>query len=321
MKRFLSSLFLISMLFLLAACGSEDGEAAETDSQDSSETNEESTESSENADAPEKLIMGFVPSQDSDKIADTVQPLADQLSEEIGIPVEGKVMNNYSAVIEGMGSGQIHIGFLPAFAYVLAEEKYDIEVQMKSERYGSDQYRAQYVVKKDSGIESLADLEGKVWAVPDVTSTSGFLFPANEIMNEFDVKDVQQDFFSQTISAGGHDNAIVALLDGNADVATTFEDARGDLEEEYPNVMEDTKILGYTEWIPNDTISVIPSLSDDLKAEIKESFLSFNDNEEMIQVMNEVYSWDAIVEAESSDYQIVRDTYKKFQDSINIDDM
>ncbi|GEN52918.1 phosphate/phosphite/phosphonate ABC transporter substrate-binding protein [Halobacillus faecis] len=315
MKKFLSVLFLISLLSILAACGSEEGDAAETSGQENNEAKEESN------DAPEKLVMGFVPSQDSDKIADTVQPLADKLSEEIGIPVEGKVMNNYSAVIEGMGSGQIHIGFLPAFAYVLAEEKYDIEVQMKSERYGSDQYRAQYVVRKDSGIESLEDLEGKVWAVPDVTSTSGFLFPANEIMEEFDVKDVQQEFFSQTISAGGHDNAIVALLDGNADVATTFEDARGDLEEEYPNVMEDTKVLGYTEWIPNDTISVIPSLSDELKNDIQESFLSFNDNEEMIQVMNEVYSWDAIVKAESEDYEIVRDTYEKFKDSINVDEM
>lgn len=319
MKKFLSVLFLISLLFILAACGSEEGDAAEKSGQGSNEATKESKE--ESSDALEKLVMGFVPSQDSDKIADTVQPLADKLSEEIGIPVEGKVMNNYSAVIEGMGSGQIHIGFLPAFAYVLAEEKYDIEVQMKSERYGSDQYRAQYVVKKDSDIESLADLEGKVWAVPDVTSTSGFLFPANEIMEKFDVKDVQQEFFSQTISAGGHDNAIVALLDGNADVATTFEDARGDLEEEYPNVMDDTKILGYTEWIPNDTISVIPSLSDELKNDIQESFLSFNENDEMIQVMNEVYSWDAIVKAESEDYQIVRDTYEKFKDSINVDEM
>ncbi|MCA0969613.1 phosphate/phosphite/phosphonate ABC transporter substrate-binding protein [Halobacillus litoralis] len=291
------------LAFVLAACGSSEGEA---------QTGDES---------PEKIIMGFVPSQDSDKIADTVQPLADELSEKLGIPVEGKVMNSYSAVVEGMGSGQIHIGFLPAFAYVLAEEKYDIQVSLKSERYGSDQYRAQYVVMKDSGIESLEDLEGKTWAIPDVTSTSGFLFPANELMTKFGVQDVQQDFFSQTISAGGHDNAIVALLDGNADVATTFEDARGDLEEEYPNVMEDTKILGYTNWIPNDTISVIPSLNDDRKAEIKEAFLSFNEDEDMIQVMNDVYSWDAIVDASPEDYQIVRDTYEKFKDSINIDDM
>ncbi|RWZ55167.1 phosphate/phosphite/phosphonate ABC transporter substrate-binding protein [Halobacillus fulvus] len=303
MKKWLSVLFLSGLLLILAACGTEgDAETSGTS-------------------APEKIIMGFVPSQDSDTIADTIEPLAEKLSEELGVPVEGKVMNNYSAVVEGMGSGQIHIGFLPAFAYVLAEEKYDIEVQLKSERYGSDEYRAQYVVRADSGIESLADLEGKTWAVPDITSTSGFLFPANEIMDEFGVEDVQQEFFSQTISAGGHDNAIVALLDGNADVATTFEDARTDLEEEYPTVMEDTKILGYTNWIPNDTISVTPSLNEEMKEEIKQAFLSFNDQEDMIQIMNDVYSWDAIVEADSSDYQIVRDTYDKFKDSINIDDM
>ncbi|UOQ43455.1 phosphate/phosphite/phosphonate ABC transporter substrate-binding protein [Halobacillus salinarum] len=307
MKKVLSLVLLLCFIFMLAACGSEEGEAAETKNDKEA--------------SPEKIVMGFVPSQDSDKIADTVKPLADKLSEELGVPVEGKVMNSYSAVVEGMGSGQIQIGFLPAFAYVLAEEKYGVKVALKSERYGSDKYRAQYVVRKDSGINSLEDLEGKIWAIPDVTSTSGFLFPANELMEKFDVKDVQQDFFSQTISAGGHDNAVVALLDGNADVATTFEDAREDLVKEYPNVMEDTKILGYTKWIPNDTISLIPDLSDDMKEKITKAFLSFNDDDEMIKVMNDVYSWDAIVEAKDEDYQIVRDTYKKFKDTINIDDM
>ncbi|MFD1017834.1 phosphate/phosphite/phosphonate ABC transporter substrate-binding protein [Thalassobacillus hwangdonensis] len=305
MKKWLMLLVTASMLFVLAACGSDEGDAAGGDSEAK----------------PEKIVMGFVPSQDSDKIADTVEPLAKELSDKLGVEVEGKVMNSYSAVVEGMGSGTIHIGFLPAFAFVLAEEKYDIEVMLKSERYGSDQYRAQYVVRADSGIETLADLEGKTWAVPDVTSTSGFLFPANQIMKEFEVEDVQNGFFSETISAGGHDNAIVAVLDGNADVATTFEDARGDLEEEYPEIMDETKVIGYTDWIPNDTISVTPELDEDLKKDIQEAFLSFNDNEEMIKVMNEVYSWDAIVEAESEDYQVVRDTYAKFKDSINIDDM
>ncbi len=67
-----------------------------------------------------KIVMGFVPSQDSDEIADTVEPLADKLGEELDVEVEGKVMTSYSALVEAMGSNQVQIGFLPAFGYVLA---------------------------------------------------------------------------------------------------------------------------------------------------------------------------------------------------------
>jgi phosphonate transport system substrate-binding protein len=270
---------------------------------------------------PEKLVMGFVPSQDSDEIADTVKPLADKLGEELGMEVEGKVMTSYSALVEAMGSNKVQIGFLPAFGYVLANEKHGVEVILKSERFGSGTYKAQYVVRADSGIDSIEDMKGKTWAIPDLTSTSGFLFPAAQIMDKFGVDDVQSVFFKQTIEAGGHDNAIIAVLDGTADVATTFDDARDTVKEDYPDVMEKLKVVAYTDEIPNDTISVTKELDDELVKEIKETFLSFNEDEDMIKVMNEVYSWDAIIEAEDSEYDVVRNTYEKFKDSISVDDM
>jgi phosphonate transport system substrate-binding protein len=303
MKKVFALLFAALLVLGLAACGTSSDSGG--DDKDGSD--------------PEKLVMGFVPSQDSDEIADTVKPLADKLSEELGVEVEGQVMTSYSALVEAMGSNQVHIGFLPAFGYVLANEKHGVEVILKSERYGSGTYKAQYVVRADSDIESLEDMEGKTWAFPDLTSTSGFLFPAAQIMDKFNVEDVQSGFFSNTIEAGGHDNAIIAVYEGDADVATTFDDARTTIEEDYPDVMDKLKVVGYTAEIPNDTISVTKDLSDEWQKKIKETFLSFNDDEEMIKVMNKVYSWDAIIEADDKEYDVVRDTYDKFKDSISLD--
>ncbi|MGD6833610.1 phosphate/phosphite/phosphonate ABC transporter substrate-binding protein [Sutcliffiella halmapala] len=300
MKKFLT-IFLVALLAIsLAACGSSDSGSGES--------------------KPEKIVMGFVPSQESDTIADTVKPLADRLGEELDIEVEGRVMTDYTALIEAMGSNEVHVGFIPAFGYVLANEQYGAEVILKSIRYGSGTYKAQYIVRADSGIESLADLEGKIWAYPDAASTSGFLFPAAQLMDEFDIEsaqDLQTNFFKESLQAGAHDTAAVAVYEGDADVATTFDDVRTGLEEEYPDIMEKTKILGYTEEIPNDTISVTKELDDELVQQIKDAFLSFNDDEEMIEIMNEVYSWDEISEATDEEYQIVKDTYEKFKDSIS----
>ncbi|MBP3949609.1 phosphate/phosphite/phosphonate ABC transporter substrate-binding protein [Bacillus suaedae] len=319
MKKFLSLLLVLVLAFALAACGAEDEEtpATETPAEEDTEAPAEDEAAGESVD---KLIMGFVPSQDSDTIADTVEPLANRLGEELGLEVEGRVMTDYNALIEAMGANEVQVGFIPAFGYVLANEQYDAEVILKSVRHGSGTYKAQYIVSADSGIESLEDLEGKVWAFADATSTSGFLFPASELMDQFDIASpeaLQNEFFAQGMQVGGHDTAAVAVYEGDADVATTFDDVRTQLVEEYPDIMEKTKVIGTTKDIPNDTISVTAELDDELVTQIKEAFLSFNDDEEMIKIMNEVYSWDGITEASDDEYQIVKDTYAKFKDSIS----
>lgn len=318
MKRIYSLLLILALVLVLAACGSS--EDSDSDSDTSNGDDASDSDSSEGM-IPETLVIGFVPSQDSDTIADTIEPLAERLGEELGIEVQGNVMTNYNALVEAMGSNQVHIGFIPAFGYVLANEQYDVEVILKSIRYGSGTYKAQYVVREDSGIESLADLEGKIWAYGDQGSTSGYLFPASQLMEEFGydtAAELETEFFSNTTQTGGHDNSAIAVLEGDADVATTFDDVRTELEEEYPTVMDDLKILGYTDEIPNDTISVTKELDEEFVQKIKDTFLSFNEDEEMIKIMNEVYNWDEIDEATDEEYQVVKETYQKFKDNIEL---
>ncbi|MDQ0351757.1 phosphonate transport system substrate-binding protein [Alkalibacillus filiformis] len=296
MKKFLA-FATVALIMLLAACG-----------QDNSD--------------PDELVMGFVPSQDSDTIVETVEPLAEELSNVLGRDVDARTMTNYNALVEGMGSGQVHIGFIPAFGYVMANEDYDVEVILKSVRHGSETYQAQYLVRQDSGIETLADLEGKSWAYADAASTSGFLFPASQLMDMFDIEtqaDLTSNWFGEANAVGAHDTAALEVYEGDADVATTFDDVRDQLEEDYPDIFDVTTVIDYTDDIPNDTISVIHELNDDLADEIREAFLSFNDNEDMIEIMNEVYNWDAIAEAEHSDYEVVADTYNRFKDEISLD--
>lgn len=306
MKKFLVLLTSVLLLTVLVACGTSD---------DSESGGDESLN-------PDKLVMGFVPSQDSDTIVETVEPLAERLGEILGKEIEPRTMTNYNALVEGMGAQTVHIGFIPAFGYVIANEDYDVEVILKSIRDGEATYKAQYLVHKDSGIESLEDLEGKVWAYGDPTSTSGFLFPASHLMTEFGIESQEElttEFFSDAYQTGGHDNSAIAVYDGDADVATTFDDVRDTLVEDYPDIKDQLVVLGYTDEIPNDTISVIKELDDDLVDEIREAFLSFNDDEEMIEVMNEVYNWDAIDEAEHADYEVVAETYNRFRDSVSLD--
>lgn len=309
MKKISLLVLAFTFVFALAACSS--GESTDTPDDQAAEAGDEDIT---------ELTMGFVPSRDAEHIATSVEPLEQRLSETLGIPVHAEVMTSYAGLIEAMKSGQVDIGFLAPFNFVQAESRAGVKVILKSERNGSVSYRGQFNVRADleeiNSIEDLLEHEGLRWAFGDAGSTSGYLYPANMFLdlgleyNELDTHFVQ-------LQTGGHDASIIALINGDADFATTFEDARTIVEEDYPDVMDQVKVIGFSADIPNDTISVRSGLSDEWVEKIKEAFLSFNEDEEMIQVMHDVYEWTGIVEAKSEDYDVVRDVFERFSDNID----
>lgn len=264
----------------------------------------------------EPLRLGYIPSAEVEDMATTVEPLEEYLSEELGRPVTGEVISSYAGLVEAMANDQADLAFLPAFAFVQAEEQMEIDVLAKAIHDGSDSYVAQYVVRADSEIENVSELvnqEQLVWAFQDFSSTSGYLFPAQQLL-DLGVDDLD-DHFSM-IESGAHDSALLQVLDGDADFATTFEDARVRLEGDIPTIFDELRVIGTTDDIPNATLSVREGLPEDIKQQIKESFLAINENEEMLTVMEEVYNWEGFAEASPEDYDIVREVYAEFEELI-----
>lgn len=276
----------------------------------------ETDEDSDQVEYIEELVLGYFPSADVENMAESAEPLEAFLETELGIPVRGEVMTGYAGLIEAMANQNVDIAFLPAFAFVQAEERASAEVLLKAIRDGSESYVAQYNVRADSEIESIEDLvetEGLTWVFTDYTSTSGYLFPAQQLM-ELGVENLEEHF--RMLDVGAHDSAVIQLLDGQADFATTFEDVRVRLEDEFPDIYEEVRVIGTTEEIPNATLSVRSELPESLKVQIEEAFLSINSNEEMLQVIENVYNWEGFAEATSEDYDIVRDVYAEFEELI-----
>jgi phosphonate transport system substrate-binding protein len=299
MKKFLTLLTALTMLLALVACGTNNDNAGE-----------------EKEEEVKELTMGFIPSQEADQIADNVKPLEEYLTEQLGVPVKAEVMIDFVGLVEGMRTGQIDIGFTNPFGYVQAKERADVDVIVKAIRNGSATYKAQFIAGADSGLNSIDDLvakEGLTWAFGDTLSTSGYLFPA-ALLTEKGVADVNT-FFKQT-AVGGHDNAVLAVLEGQADFATTFDDARTVIEKDHPEVMDKVKVIGYTNEIPNDGVSVRAGMPEDMKNKIKEAFLAINDNPEVLAVMTEVYTWSGIAEASDEEFDVVRTVFEQFKDQL-----
>ena len=258
---------------------------------------------------PTKLVFGFVPSAEANKIADSAKPMADFIAKEVGIPVETFTSTDYAGMIEAMDSKKVDIGSLPPLAYVLAKDKSAAEVIIKTSRHGSLTYHAMFTTRATSGLKSIEEAKGKRMAFTDANSTSGYLFPVAYLKKKgLD----PETFFAQTTFAGSHDNAIRAVYDGSVDVAATYEDARNKLEKDptTKDVKSKVVIIGKTDEIPNDTISVRTGLDPGLVKKIKEALIKYAHTPEGKKTLNDVYEVDDLVEAKDGDYDSVREVAK-----------
>jgi phosphonate transport system substrate-binding protein len=257
------------------------------------------------------LKMAFVPSADSQKVLGSGQPLADLLSQQTGLSYTVSVPTSYAAVVEAMGAENVDIGWLAPFAYVLAHDKFNSQVILASVRGGSKTYTGQIITQTDSDIQYIRDLPGHKFGFVDPSSASGFLYPSALLKaNGVDPKVA----FSETIFAGGHDKVVIAVYNRQVDAGATFgdsvpgqtTDARTLVQSTLPDVMDKVKVIGVTDPIPNDTVSVRAGLSDDMVAKIRDGLVAVSQSDQGKQYLKDLYNINGLATAEDSEYNTVR---------------
>jgi basic membrane protein A len=291
------------------------------------------------AEHPIKVL--FVPSVDAGVIVSGGEVMAKALEDATGLVFEVAVPTSYAATVEAMcASPTDTIGFIPALGYVLANQKCGVEVGAASVRYGWSVYWAQFLVPRDSGFQTLEDLAGKKWAVPDLGSTSGFLYPS--VM--FADAGLEP---GEIVEAGGHPQAALAVYNDEVDFGTTYYSApltdprwqAGDDPEPYdyttvalndegkayagdvrvldarvavletaPDIFDKVSIMMLTDPIPNDTLSFSQQFPVGLRGQIIAALAEFMDTEACQESIcsDEFYSWTGVEPISDSSYDVIR---------------
>ncbi|MEZ4597839.1 MAG: phosphate/phosphite/phosphonate ABC transporter substrate-binding protein [Chloroflexota bacterium] len=94
---------------------------------------------------PDKLILGLVPSADANVLITNAQPLADYLTQAVGIPTESLVPTDYTALVVAMGNGGADIGAFGPFALVQAADESGADIVLQSVRNGAITYHTQWM--------------------------------------------------------------------------------------------------------------------------------------------------------------------------------
>jgi phosphonate transport system substrate-binding protein len=307
---------IVSTVLVLSACGNNknNNAASSGNASESPVTESPAAESTSTGYVPETLTVQFVPSSNADTLEAKAKPLEKLLGDRLGIPVKVSVSTDYNTIIEAMASKKVDIGFLPPTAYVLAKEKGAAEVILQAQRFGVDDatgaptadlvdfYKSMIIVKKDSPIQTIADLKGKKIAYQNVTSSAGFVWPAALLMdNQIDpLKDVTP------VTVKGHDQAVLAVLNGDVDAAAIFQDARNIVSKDYPTVFADTRVVSFTEKIPNDTISARSDMDPAWVKKIQDAFIDIGKSADGHAVIKDIYTHEGYVTSSDSVFDVVR---------------
>lgn len=258
------------------------------------------------------IKMYFVPSGEVDRIITNGDFIKNYLEKETGYHFKTAVPLSYAAVIEAMGANQCDIAWLATFAYIAAKQKYDAKIALTTIRYGLKSYRGQFIARTDSKIDSLPDIAGKTVAYTDPVSTSGYIYPS-ALLKQNNIEPRSFMF------VGGHTQAVTAVYSGRTDVACTYwspenegipQDARKRVLETFPDVFKKTKIVGFTDWIPNDTVTFRKGVPTLMREKIVKALMDFVKTPEGKKIMRDLYEIDGLYRSTDKHYDVVRKTIK-----------
>jgi phosphonate transport system substrate-binding protein len=156
------------------------------------------------------------------------------LEERLGVPVELYPASDYAGVMQGLLAGQLEFAGLGSAGYagIYLQDPDAVEPLYTTMQIdGSLGYYSVMYTLADSGITSLEEMEGHSLAFADPNSTSGYLVPSFELVQELEMP--LEDYFSETGFGGGHEQAVVAVLNGQYDAGVTWTSGVGDINMGY----------------------------------------------------------------------------------------
>lgn len=239
------------------------------------------------------IVWSFVPSGDTTQIIAGGQKVADMVFQRTGIVIRASVATEYAGVIEALSTTppSAHMTSLATFAYVMAADRGVAQAALVSVRNGRPFYDGQIIARADAGIRTVADLRGKTFARVDVLSTSAWIIPSLTIRGAGINPDTD---LRQIVDAGTHPGVVAAVYNGDADAGATFVDARANVQNDFPDVMEKVVVIDVSAPIPNDGVQFHPSVPADMREKIVAALLEIIATPEGLDAFRQGYQWTAL---------------------------
>jgi phosphonate transport system substrate-binding protein len=202
------------------------------------------------------------------------------VEEALGVPVKLFTPADYDGVIQGLLGGTIDYAGLGASAYakIYLTDPEAVEIQATTQNVDeSTGYYSIGFARADSGITSMEDAKGKVFAFADPNSASGFLIPGAELTEKYGTL---EEYFGEVKMSGGHEQTIVGVANGDFAAGVSWADGLGNWEDGFTNGafrkavdsglvdMNDLVEIWRSKLIPNGPFVIRAALPQDVKDKV-----------------------------------------------------
>jgi phosphonate transport system substrate-binding protein len=223
---------------------------------------------------PAVLVFAYTPVEDPAVYEDVWAEFLEHLSEVTGKPVQFFPVQSNAAQLEAMRAGRLHIagvntggnpiavacaGFRP-FAMMAGDD-------------GSFGYEMEIITYPGSGIEELADLQGRQLAFTSETSNSGFKAPQALLESEFGLV-VERDY--TPAFSGAHDNSILGVANKDYDAAAIANSVLTRMAARGVVSRDDLVTIYQSDTFPTTGYGTVYNLHPDLQEKIREAFFGFD---------------------------------------------
>jgi phosphonate transport system substrate-binding protein len=225
---------------------------------------------------PDKITFSILSAEGQASAGPLWQPLLDDMSAAVGIPVEPFFGSNYTVLVEAMRGNQTQVAWFSAKPAVEAIDRADAEVIARTvNKEGLDSYRSTLIVKTGSGItldQVLACGKQYDFGIGDAQSTSGTLAPMAFLFNPRGIVPAQ---CFKTVRSANHQANAFAVATGVVDVATSNSVNTVFLNRQNPAVAAQITEIWQSPPIPESGILVRGDLDPATKEKIRGFFLSY----------------------------------------------
>jgi phosphonate transport system substrate-binding protein len=205
-----------------------------------------------------------------------------KLEEALGVPVKLFTPADYDGVIQGLLGGSLDYAWLGASAYAKIYLTDPEAVEVKLTKQNLDESTGYYSIgfaRKDSGITSMEEAQGRSFAFADPNSASGYLIPRVELTEQLGTL---EEFFGEVKFSGGHEQTIVGVMNGDFDAGVTWADGLGAWEDGFNSGalrravdagladMNELVQIWQSELIPEGPMVVRSALPQDVKDKVTE---------------------------------------------------
>ncbi|MCI9174155.1 MAG: phosphate/phosphite/phosphonate ABC transporter substrate-binding protein [Lachnospiraceae bacterium] len=242
------------------------------------------------------IVIGINPFTSPNDIKNMYQPVLARIFDSLGLKAKIIIVKDYNALGEQIREGRIDGGWFSPFAYITAAEMTPLIPVATPLINGKDYYNGYIITRKDSGIETLADLPGKTFAYVDKNSASGYLYAKHSIKEAgLDPESI----FLHVAFAGSHDQVIQGVINGEFDAGATYNEAY-DKAQNAGTDMSGIRIISTTGNIQKDAIAFSRNMDPERIRQIQNAFVNFKDFSGIATPVT------GFVEAKDSNYDLIR---------------